>query len=116
MARLSRSRTRALRRERKRLLLELAELSLLVRGSYLERFSTCSRPGCTCHQGRRHGPRAYLAVTRNKVQRQVYVPQGQVEAVRAGVKQYHRLLELAQRISTINLELMRGGELNVSVQ
>lgn len=115
MAKLSRSRIGALRRERTRLLLELTELSLMVRGCYLERYSTCSRLGCKCHRGRRHGPRAYVVVTRNKVQRQVYVPQGQVEAVRTGVEQYHRLLKVVERISTINLELMRGGELNVSV-
>jgi hypothetical protein len=50
-------------------------------------------------------------VTRDKVQRQVYVPQGQVEVVRRGIAGYHRLLEIVDRITSINLELMRGGVL-----
>ena len=100
-----------MQRERKRLLGELSEISLVLRGSYLERFSTCSRPGCSCHEGKRHGPRSYVVVTRDKVQRQVYVPQGQVEVVRRGIAGYHRLLEIVDRITSINLELMRGGVL-----
>ena len=52
----------SLRRKRAALLRELAGLSGLLHGSYLERFTTCSRPRCACHQGRRHGPRAYMIV------------------------------------------------------
>ena len=115
MKKLSGAKIAALRRERKGLLRELAQLSLVIRGSYVERFSTCSRPKCACHRGKRHGPRAYVAVTRNKAQRQCYVPKSQVEAVRAGVAQYHRLLAILERISSINLQLMRGGKLDESV-
>jgi hypothetical protein len=101
----------ALRREREELLGELSELQWLVRGTCLERFSTCSRPNCACHKGQRHGPRNYVVVTREKRQRQIYVPKDQVEALRAGVAQYHRLLEIVDRVTAINLELMRGGVL-----
>lgn len=116
MVTLTRSQIRALFRKRNRLLQELSALSSLIRGSYLERLSTCTRPECTCHQGERHGPRAYVVVTREQKQRQVYVPKAQVQAVRAGVRQYHRMLELADGISEINLELMRGGALDESVE
>ncbi len=116
MAKLSSRGAGALRRERTRLLEELSTLSLLLRGSYLERFSTCSRPNCSCHQGKRHGPRRYVVITRDKAQRQIYVPQTQVDIVRAGIQQYHRLLEIVDRITAINLELMQRRVLNESVK
>lgn len=116
MTTLTRFQIRALLRRRNRLLQALGALSRVMRGSYLERHSTCTRPGCACHQGERHGPRAYLVVTREQKQRQVYVPKAQVRAVRAGIQQYHRMLALADGISEINLELMRGGALDESVE
>lgn len=105
-------RMRALTRERARLLRELSTLSGLLRGSLFERFSTCTRPRCQCHAGRPHGPRTYVAVTSGKRQRQHYVPQSQRVAVREGVRQFHRLLAIADRLTAINLELMRGGVLD----
>jgi hypothetical protein len=45
-------------------------------------------------------------------QRQYYIPQSQTEAVRHGIEQYHRLMEIVDRISAINLELMQGESLN----
>ena len=116
MTTLTRSQVRALVRNRSRLLRELAALSLLIRGSYLERFSTCSRPDCACHRGERHGPREYVVVSREQKQRQVYVPKAQLQAVRAGLLQYQRMIELADKISEINLKLMRGGALDESVK
>jgi len=100
---------RRLIRQRQKLLGELAQLSLLLRASYLERFSTCVRPQCECHRGKKHGPRAYLAVYRDKRQRQVYVPQSEQDAVRRGLRQYQRLEEIVQAITEINLQLMRAG-------
>ena len=102
----------ALLRERRKLARELAALPLLVRGSLFERFSTCSRPKCACHRGLRHGPRTYVAVTQEKKQRQHYVPKQQVDAVEEGVQQYHRLLAILDRITAINLQLMRMGVLH----
>jgi hypothetical protein len=111
MSDLSSKKIAALRCEREKLLSELVEVHLLVRGTYLERFSTCSRPNCACHKGKRHGPRSYVVVTRMKNQRQVYIPKDQVEVLRTGVAQYRRLLEIVDRVTSINLELMRGGVL-----
>ncbi|MEW6237464.1 MAG: DUF6788 family protein [Candidatus Omnitrophota bacterium] len=101
-----------MRRERSRLLEELSTLSHLLRGSCLERFSTCSRPNCSCHTGLQHGPRAYLVVARDQSQRQVYISQTQVRAVRKGIQQYHRLLEIVDRITAINIQLMKGRVLD----
>ena len=98
-----------LRRERRQCVKEMAALEGLIRGTFLTRHTVCARPHCACHQGRRHGPICVVAVTWGKRQRQHYVRQDQVEAVREGIRQYHRLLELLDRITAINLRLMREG-------
>jgi hypothetical protein len=100
-----------LQKRRRKLLGEAASLWLLICGSSFERFSTCSRPQCGCHKGQRHGPRTYVAVTVQKVQKQHYVPKEQVEAVEKGIRQYHRLLEIVLDVTRINLELMRRNAL-----
>jgi hypothetical protein len=112
MAKPDRRRLNALRREREKLLGEMSSLALLIRGSYFERFSTCSRPNCRCHEGQRHGPRGYLVVTEGKRQRQHYVPRSQEAAAQQAVEQYHRLLDVIARITAINLELMRRKALD----
>ena len=111
MKRASTATIATLRKQRQKLLQEMGSLPLLVHGSLFERFSTCSRPQCACHQGKRHGPRTYVAVTEDKVQRQHFIRQGQVEAIKRGIQQYHRLRELTRRLTRINLELMRHDAL-----
>jgi hypothetical protein len=112
MSTLSGKEKRSLLRERQKLLSELSRLSLIIHGSYFERYSTCSRPGCACHKGERHGPRAYLAGRAEGKPRQHYIRKSQAGAVRKGIEQYRRMLEMAERISDINLELARAGRLD----
>lgn len=100
-----------LQRRRRKLLGEAASLWLLIGGSSFQRFSTCSRPQCACHQGQRHGPRTYVVVTEEKAQKQHYVPQQQVQAVEQGIRQYRRLVEIVFEVTRINLELMRRSAL-----
>jgi hypothetical protein len=110
----SQGRVRKALRLRRALLAELRSLAGLIRGSYFERFSTCRRPGCPCHAGRRHGPRGYVAVSKAGLPRQHYVRQSQVAAVRAGIAQFQRLLAIAEELTAINLALMREGALDES--
>lgn len=102
--------------KRRRLLQRLAGLSLVTHGSYLERFSTCSRRDCACHQGKKHGPRSYVVLYRDGRQRQVYVPQEQTAAVRKGIRQHEQALELLRQVTDINLRLMREGLLDESLR
>lgn len=99
-------------RRRQEVLREAASLWMLISGSFLRRFSTCSRPECRCHKGQRHGPRFYVVVTEEKAQRQHYVPREQVKAVQAGIRQYRRLLKIVAKLTRINLELMRRSVLD----
>ena len=95
--------------ERHSLLLELATLSHLLQGSWVERYSVCSRVNCKCHAGERHGPRYYLVVNEDGQQRQKYIPNSQVEAAMEGLGQYRRLREIVERITQLNLALMKEG-------
>ena len=93
--------------ERRKLLRELGTLSKLLHGSWVVRYSTCSRPGCMCHQGTRHGPRHYLVVNTDGRQRQRYVPGRLAGVVQEGLLQHRRLLEIVRRLTDVNLALMR---------
>ena len=92
--------------ERETLLRELGTLSLLLQGSLFERYTVCSRPGCKCHSGGRHGPRHYLVISENGQQRQKYVPKAFVEVTKEGLSQHSRLREIVDRITHLNLALM----------
>ncbi len=95
--------------ERTSLLAEIGELSHLLHGSWVERYSVCSRPTCKCHSGYRHGPRHYLIVREGGRQRQKYIPNSQVDAAQAGMAEYHRAREVIDRITQINLALIKEG-------
>jgi hypothetical protein len=101
----------ALRKERDELLCGLADSGLVLRGSLLERYSTCARKQCRCHQGERHGPRVYVVVTQQGRQRQHYVPRSQLAHARAAVGHYHAILKVLDRLTEINLQLMRAEAL-----
>lgn len=93
--------------ERALLLAELGGLPRMLHGSWVERFSICSRPRCRCHSGDRHGPRHYLVVREKGRQRQKYIPNAQVAAAQAGLAEYRRAREIVDRITQINLALMK---------
>ena len=94
-------------KERAGLLAELATLSRLLHGSWVERYSVCSRPDCKCHRGERHGPRHYLVVNEAGRQRQKYVANSQVKAALEGLAQHRRLRQIVDRITQLNLNLMK---------
>ena len=104
---MSTSNIKKLLKERANLLVELAKLTQMLHGSWVERYSVCSRPNCKCHQGERHGPRRYLVINENGRQRQKYVPNAQVDAVKDGIAQYKRLQEIVERITGINVNLIK---------
>ena len=94
-------------KERTGLLAELGTLPRMLHGSWVKRFSVCSRPNCRCHTGDRHGPRHYLVISENGRQRQKYVPNSQVMAAQEGLSEYKRVCEIIDRITHINLALMK---------
>jgi len=104
---MSRETTKKLLEERAALLAELGTLSRLLHGSWVERYSVCSRADCRCRRGERHGPRHYLVVNEDGHQRQKYVANSQVNVALEGLAQNRRLREIVDRITHINLALMK---------
>ena len=96
--------------ERASLLAELGTLSRLLHGSWVERYSVCSRADCKCRRGERHGPRRYLVVNEDGHQRQKYVQNSQTQVALEGLAQYRRLQEIVDRVTSINLALMKEDE------
>jgi hypothetical protein len=54
----------------------------VLRGSLIERYLRCGKPGCKCAQGEGHGPKFYLSVSFAGHRPQMdYVRQGDYERV-----------------------------------
>ena len=101
----------SLRRRRTVLLRQLPPLKAILRGSLIERFKRCGRPGCKCAHGIGHGPKVYLSVSMPKARPvMVYVPQEHRSQVEQFVANYRRTRQLLDEITAINLELLRRRE------
>ena len=101
----------SLRRRRQGLLRQLPPLKAVLRGSLIERYKRCGKPGCKCAEGPGHGPKYYLSVSRSGFRPQMdYVPQEAHAQVAEFIANYHRAREILEAISEINRELLRGRE------
>jgi len=101
-----------LRRKRQVLVQSLPSLmEASVRGSLIERYLRCGKPGCHCAKGRGHGPKYFLSVSypgrRPELQ---YVNQEQKADVEKLLKNFHSAREILEKIFAINRELLRRQE------
>src|ERR1700735_2599584 len=100
-----------LRRRRQALLRQLPPLKAILRGSLIERYKRCGKPGCKCADGPGHGPKYYLSVSFPGRRPQMdYVPQDDYADVTERLANYHRLREIIEEICEINRELLRRRE------
>src|SRR5260370_33920969 len=68
--------TAALRKRRHTRLRQLPPLRSMLRGSLIERYKRCGKPGCKCADGPGRGPKYYLSVSYPGLRPQMdYVPQ-----------------------------------------
>lgn len=82
-----------------------------LRGSLIERYKRCGKPGCKCAQGRGHGPKYYLSVSLSgRRPEMIYVPQREVERVAGYLANLTTARELLEEICEINRELLRKRE------
>lgn len=95
--------------KRKQLVNELAQHPGLLHGTWVERYTVCSRSNCKCHDGVKHGPRYHIAVMEDGKQRQHYIRLTDKELALAGLKQNEMIENILQEITKINLELMKEG-------
>ena len=100
-----------LRKRRTALLRQLPSLETILRGSLIERYKRCGKPGCKCADGLGHGPKYYLSVSYPGLRPQMdYVPQESHAQIAEFVANYHRAREILEAISEINRELLRRRE------
>ena len=100
-----------LRKRRGALVRQLPPLKSILRGSLIERYKRCGKPGCKCADGPGHGPKYYLSVSFPGQRPQMdYVPQESHAQIAEFVANYHRARESLEAISEINRELLRRRE------
>lgn len=99
--------TTELLQERQRLLAKIENLGDALHGTLVKRFTTCNRPTCQCHQGKKHGPRFYLAINEDGKQRPKYLRTADLDRARQGVAHYHEIMDLLDELTSINLAILR---------
>jgi uncharacterized protein DUF6788 len=103
--------TAALRKRRSALLRQLPPLQSILRGSLIERYKRCGKPGCKCADTPGHGPKYYLSVSYPGLRPQMdYVPQEFYAQTAELLANYHRAREILEAICEINRELLRRRE------
>ena len=100
--------TAYLRRRRRALLKQLPPLDAILRGSIIERYKRCGKPGCKCAQGAGHGPKYYLSVSKPGVRPEMdYIPLDYHEQVVRFLSNHRRVRQILEEICEINRELIR---------
>jgi hypothetical protein len=101
-----------LRQRKAALLRQLSVPSDLLRGSYVQRFTTCGKPNCCCVQGQRHGPFYYLVsnLAPGHVLKFLLKEPPQQAAAQRAVEHYQRHWAGLEELSQLNAELLRRGE------
>jgi hypothetical protein len=103
--------TAALRKRRQALLRRLPPLASILRGSLIERYKRCGKPGCKCANGPGHGPKYYLSVSYPGLRPQMdYVPQDDYSQTKELLANYQQARDILEKVSEINRELLRRRE------
>jgi hypothetical protein len=101
----------ALRKRRNALVRHLPPLRSILRGSLIERYKRCGKPGCKCAEGQGHGPKYYLSVSYPGQRPQMdYVPQESAGQAGEFLANFQRVREILEQICEINRELLRRRE------
>ncbi|MGB8467350.1 MAG: DUF6788 family protein [Terrimicrobiaceae bacterium] len=101
--------TPALRQRRQALIKQLGRLlPFILRGSLIERFKRCGKPGCKCAQGPGHGPKYYLSVSQPGAHPEMdYVPTEYSQQVSNYLHNFQQVRQLLEQICNLNRELLR---------
>src|SRR6266404_7478441 len=100
--------TAALRKRRQALLRQLPPLKAVLRGSLIERYKRCGKPGCKCARGPGHGPKYYLSVSQPGARPQMdYVPVEYSQQVSEYLQNFQQVRQLLEQICNANRQLLR---------
>lgn len=109
---LRRTSTLALRQRKAALLRRLALPPHAIRASVVERFGTCGKSPCACHQGRKHGPYYYLTqcLAPGQVQKFLLKTPAAQATARGATAAFNQYYDGLEELSQINTELFRRGD------
>jgi hypothetical protein len=104
--------TNELRKNRQDLIGQLAAFDgKILRGSLIESYKKCGKPGCKCAKGTGHGPKHSMTVNFPKRKPENdYIPLEYVIQVKEYVSNYHRFKEIIEQICMINREILKRRE------
>ena len=84
----------------------------VLRGSLIERYKRCGKPGCKCAKGRGHGPKYYLSISfPGRRPEMVYVPLDVKKNVETCLENLKILRQQLEEITLLNLELLKKKEI-----
>lgn len=98
---------------RDRLITKLPLWSVVIRGTLVKYRLTCGNPNCRCHQDKRfrHGPYWYVTVSYAAGKQKRYlISARRLARARQGIAAYKRMWKGLNRISELNLALLKAEE------
>lgn len=78
----------------------------VIRGSLVETYRTCGKPGCRCREGAKHGPYYLLTWSEDGKARSAHVPRDRVRRVKQMIRDYQEAREALLRLGEINRRLV----------
>jgi len=83
-----------------------------IRASVVERYGTCGKAHCACHQGQKHGPYYYLTqcLAPGQIQKFLLKTEADRQRARAATAAFNEFYEGLEELSQLNTELLRRGE------
>lgn len=109
---LRRKSTLALRQRKASLIRQMVLPPQAIRASVVERFGTCGKANCSCHQGQKHGPYYYLTqcLAPGQIQKFLLKSAADQQAAKQATAAFNRYYDALEELSQINTELLRRGE------
>jgi len=105
---LEKSEVKKLKKEREKILKEVRGIGNLMRGSMYDRERKCGGKGCWCSKSENGHPETMLTLHFKGEQIGIAVPKEKKEEVGAMMKEYDKLWELIEKLTRINLKLIRS--------
>jgi hypothetical protein len=104
--------TKQLKAKRQQLMDKIDALEgKVLRGSIIESYKKCGKPGCKCEQGEGHGPKYSMTVNFPKRRPENdYIRLEQITLVKEYVTNYHQLKDLIEQICIINRTIVKRRE------
>jgi len=89
----------------------MPSLTEVLRGTFIKWYQVCARDNCKCHKNKkyRHGPFYRVSYSKKGRSYHIYVPLKDKNRVRNWVNNYNKLWKGIERISNINIKLIRLG-------